>query len=87
MVDNSLLELGKLVDFFYHMDYIDDLGETHNQQEGGCVSLHQFHAHMFAYGDRYDIPALRHVAAQKYSTRCSMSWYPAECLGSIWEVY
>ena len=34
MVDNSLLELGKLVDFFYHMDYIDDLGETHNQLDG-----------------------------------------------------
>jgi hypothetical protein len=87
MVDIPLLELGKLVDFFYSMDYIDDLGEAHNQQEGGCVSLLHLHARLFAYGDRYDIPALRHVATRKYSSRCSKSWDPAEFLGSIREVY
>ena len=38
----SLLELEKLVDFFYSMDYIDDLGEADNQQEKPAIQYLSF---------------------------------------------
>jgi len=76
-----------LIDFFYRMDYVDDLDEADNQQGETCDSILILHARMFACGDRYDIPALREVEARKYSTRCLKSWDPVEFLGSISEVY
>lgn len=81
------LELERLVEFFYCMDYNYDMSEAAEEKTEPRPSLLQFHARMFALGDQYDISALRDVAVKKYSTRCVVSWDPAEFLTSIHDVY
>ncbi len=74
-------ELQRMVDYFYHADYSDDLGEK--------AEIHplQLHVKMFSLGDQYEIPHLSTVAAQKYSTRCTSSWDAFEFLTSIADIY
>lgn len=51
------------------------------------VSLLQLHAGMFALADRYEVPDLLPVAANKCSVRCLASWKPLEFLSSVQDVY
>lgn len=74
------IELKKMVRFFYDMDYDDNLPEETD------MSLLQLHARMFALADVYDIPGLRAIAQEKYSSRCAV-WRPREFLESIHDVY
>ena len=86
----SYLELQKMVQFFYSMNYDDDIPEEIEATERETVSrisLLQLHARMFALGDRYDIPGLRDVAVKKYSSRCTVFWESLEFLESICDVY
>ncbi len=76
-----------MVNFFYSMDYDDDIPEVTEQETGPRLSLLQFHARMFALGDRYDIPGLRVVAVKKYSSRCAASCDPLELIESVYDVY
>ncbi len=79
-----ILELKRMVSFFYTMNYDDDMPDEETEQKTGpCISQLQLHARMFAIGDRYDIPGLRYLAVKKYSTRCGVSWDPLEFLESI----
>ena len=87
VADVSYLELKKMVDFFYSMDYDDGTPEVTEQEAGPRLSLLQLHARMFALGDRYDIPGLRDMAVKKYSSRCAVSQDPLELLGSVCDVY
>lgn len=87
MVEISYLELKKMVDFLYSMNYSDDMLEEAGQQTEQNISLLQLHTRMFALGDRYDIPTLRDAAIKKYSSRCAASWEPIEFLQSIYDVY
>lgn len=87
IADISYLELKKMVNFFYSMDYDDDIPEMTEQEAGPRLSLLQLHARMFALGDRYDIPGLREVAVKKYSSRCAVFWDPLELIGSVCDVY
>jgi hypothetical protein len=64
MVDISLLEVKRIVEFLYRLDYSDELDEDEQLEE--CVSPLQLHALMFMNGDRYDIPTLRDMAVLKY---------------------
>lgn len=84
----SYLELKKIVDFFYSMSYDDEIPKkTEQGADNHCFSLLQLHARMFALGDLYDIPALRDVAVEKYSSRSAVCWEPLEFLESIYDVY
>lgn len=76
-----------MVNFFYSMDYDDDISEVTEQETGPRLSLLQLHARMFALGDRYDIPGLRDVAVKKHSSRCAVSCDPLELIESICDVY
>ena len=76
-----------MVNFFYNMDYDDDIPEVTEQGNGPRLSLLQLHARMFALGDRYDIPGLKDVAVKKYSSRCSVCRDPLELIESICDVY
>lgn len=76
-----------MVNFFYSMDYDDDISEVTEQESGPRLSLLQLHARMVALGDRYDIPGLRDVAVKKYSSRCAVSCDPLELITSICDVY
>ena len=79
--DVPFLMLDKLVQFFYSMDYDDILPENAD------VFLLKLHAKMFALADRFEIPDLLSVVANKYSFRCLTSWEPLEFLSSIQDVY
>jgi len=83
MVDIANFELMKMVQFFYNMDYDDEVKGI----EGKDISRLQVHVRMFAIGDKFDIPVLRSLAAEKYGNRCSLSWNDLEFLGSIREIY
>jgi hypothetical protein len=86
MSDISLLELAILVHFFYSRDY-DEPSSTATGQGCRPISLLHLHTRMFAHGDRYDAPALRHAAAEKYLARCTKAWDAVELLQSIPFVY
>ena len=75
-----------MVDFFYRMDYDDDVLEDAEADTQSPSSLLQLHARMFALGDRYGIPGLRDVAVKKYSSRCTSS-EALEFMNSIYDVY
>lgn len=75
------LQLEKLVQFFYSMDYDEKLPVEAE------LSLLQLHAKMFSLADEYIIPDLLSVAADKYSARCLKSWKSSEFLSSIHDVY
>lgn len=75
------IELKKMVAFFYNLDYDNDLPEEAD------MSLLQLHVRMFALADQYDIPGLSVLAADKYSSRCVVTWRPMEVLTSIPDVY
>lgn len=83
----SYLELEKMVDFFYSMNYDDEIAEATEQETPLDISLLQLHARMFALGDRYDIPGLRDVALEKYTSRCATLAEPVEFIESIYDVY
>ena len=76
-----------MVNFFYSMDYDDNISEVTEQETGPRLSLLQLHARIFTLGDRYDIPGLRDVAVKKYSSRCAVSRDPLELIESICDVY
>jgi speckle-type POZ protein len=73
--------LKQMINFFYNMDYDDDLPDEAD------MSPLQLHARMFALADQYDIPGLSTIALEKYSSRCAVSWVPMEFLASIQDVY
>jgi speckle-type POZ protein len=73
--------LEKLVQFFYSLDYSDEVPE-----DSGLSPL-QLHAKMFGLADEYIIPELLPVAASKYSAWCLESWEPLVFLTSIPDVY
>jgi hypothetical protein len=75
------LLLDRLVQFFYNMDY-DEVLPLYAD-----VTILQLHARMFALADKYEIPDLPSVAADKYSARCLTFWKPLEFLSSIQDVY
>lgn len=77
----SHVELGKLVTFFYQMDYSDDI------PDGTELSSLQLHVRIFALADQYDIPNLATVAAKKYTSECNGSWIPTDSLASILDIY
>lgn len=85
MVDISCQEVNWIVEFMYLQDYNVELSE--DEQSEDCPSELLFHSKMFVNGDRYDIPALRTAAVEKYSSKCSKSWDPIEFLQSIPHVY
>jgi len=88
MADMSYTELNKMVNFFYSMNYDDEIPEEETGYETGPpISLLQLHARMFALGDRYDIPGLRDMAVKKYSSRAAVPGMPLELLESIYDVY
>jgi hypothetical protein len=76
----NYIELKKLVNFFYDSEYDDCLPEDAD------LSLLQLHARMFALADQYDIPGLKTLAAEKYSSRCTTS-QTLELLVSLRDVY
>jgi hypothetical protein len=69
------------VQFFYSMDYDEVIPVDAD------VSVLQLHARMFSLADKFEIPDLLSVAANKYSVRCLSSWEPSEFLSSIRDVY
>jgi hypothetical protein len=75
------VQLEKLVQFFYSLDYDETIPVEVD------VSSYQLHAQMFALADLYDIPELLSVAAHKYLARCHNVWKPLELLSSIPDVY
>ena len=83
----SYMELKKMVNFFYSMNYDDEIPEETGDETRPPISLLQLHARMFALGDRYDIPGLRDMAVKKYSFRASAPGVPLELLESIYDVY
>jgi hypothetical protein len=87
MVDISYMELKKMVNFFYSMNYDDEIPEETGDETRPPISLLQLHARMFALGDRYDVPGLRDTAVKKYSSRATVPGVPLELLESIYDVY
>jgi hypothetical protein len=87
MVDMSYMELKKIVNFFYSMNYDDEIPEEAGHKTRPPISLLQLHARMFTLGDRYDILGLRDVAVKKYSARAAVSGVSLELLESIYDVY
>src|SRR5271156_1713249 len=87
MVDMSYMELKKMVNFFYSMNYDDEIPEETGDETRPPISLLQLHARMFALGDRYDVPGLRDMAVKKYSSRVAVPGAPLELLESIYDVY
>jgi len=67
----------QMVNFFYNMDYDDDLPDEAD------MSPLQLHAQIFVLADQYDIPGLSTIALKKYPYRCAVSWVPMEFLASI----
>ena len=87
MADMSYLELEKMVDFFYSMDYDAGIPEDAEPENPSHMYPLQLHARMFALGDRYDISGLRDVAVKKYSSRCTGALDSLEFIESIHDVY
>lgn len=74
----------KMVYFLYGGNY----GTSMKGEEGyGSVSGLQVHARMFALGDKYDIPALREFAANKFLTRLTTFSTDLDILGCVPDVY
>jgi hypothetical protein len=75
------LELKRIVSFLYNANYDDDL------PDGADISPLQLHAQMFSLADQYDISNLDTLAAEKYLSKCTLSWAPLEFLTSIPNIY
>ena len=75
-----------MVDFLYSMNYDTSMLEDTKAESPTQTSPLQFHARMFALGDRYDISGLRGVAANNYRDRCAIA-QDLEIIHAIHDVY
>ncbi|CAG5181638.1 uncharacterized protein ALTATR162_LOCUS9784 [Alternaria atra] len=75
------LKLKRIVSFLYNANYNDDLPDRAD------ISPLQLHAQMFSLADQYDISNLDTLAAEKYLSKCTLSWAPLEFLTSIPNIY
>lgn len=86
MNDDSLTMVKRMIDFFYVMDYDEEV-VTPEGAECGLLSGLQVHARMFALADKYNIHELRALSAAKYSSKFKEASSPLEFLDSVPDVY
>ena len=73
-----------MVNFFYSMNYDDEIPEETGDETRPPISLLQLHARMFALGDRYDVPGLRDMAVKKYLLYCIQD---VQFMPKLWQHY
>ena len=65
----------RMINYLYNLDYADDPANlTDEDGKDHTASSLEVNVHMFALGDKYDIPDLRKLAISKFEKCTQSSW-------------